>query len=131
MKILHGFDIKYFISNAIDPNKQIHDSCVDLTVKEIAHMEGKAQLDFGGSEYKPADIKPIEPKKDNNDDSHGWWELDAGYYMLKYNESLGITSSQLAIVQAHGRLAMSGVTHTTVFIEKSGDINPIEPKKDN
>ena len=46
MKFMHGFDVKYFMSDMINDKEQTHDYCVDLTVQEIFQLSGGYEIDI-------------------------------------------------------------------------------------
>ena len=122
MKFAHGYDIKYFMENLVDDKTQVHEHCIDLTVQEVYKLSGGYEIDFSGSEHTEAKKEKIEPVKKKDDDKHGWWDLDPGIYMFKYNEKLMLTADQRAIIQVHSFLMEGGAAHPTLIVEGGGDL---------
>ena len=97
---------------------------LDLTVGAVYRVTGPGSLDFGGSEEEPADREELLPRLRREDDEYGWWELRAGRYVIRYNESLDLADGQLAHVSPHERLHQAGSYHPTVVVDGSRD--PLE-----
>ena len=112
-----GEELVSAIDDLVYEKTQEHEYRVDLTVAEIYKTTGKGSLDFGGSEFEGSKLKKIEPKKRDPDDDYGWWELEEGTYIIKFNESL---KEGKALVQPIPRLLKTGTTVPT-FIHESGE----------
>lgn len=124
MKKEKGTDILDFIGNIIYKKKQVEDYSVYLTIKKVFKFTGKAELDFGGSEYTEAKTEEIEPIKRKPEDKYGWWELAGGEYLVEFNEKLEklLPESKLVILQPAERITLNGTFHATKIIEKKGEI---------
>lgn len=83
-----GEKVAEMMSNLVHYDTQVHINGVDLTVDEIFRCKGPAELDFGGGEFNAAELEMIEPVKRNENDDYGWWNLDQGAYVIKFNEQL-------------------------------------------
>ncbi|MHA1966961.1 MAG: hypothetical protein ACW964_04080 [Candidatus Hodarchaeales archaeon] len=94
--------------------KQTNIISVDLTVKNIYSLDSQGALDFGGSEYTPAEKNLIEPTIDD-DPKYGWWGLEKGEYLIEYNEILSNTD-YFAIVFPHERLLVTGCYHSPFLV---------------
>lgn len=96
---------------------QVHEHGVDLSVSEVYTVEEPGRIDFGGGELEPAGLKPHERVWRDETDEYQWWELDAGQYLLEYNESLSeetpITCSPRDALLARGAFHPT-VTRTAV-----------------
>lgn len=90
---------------------------VDLTVAEVHQITGPGSLDFGGSEFEEAPTELLEPVKRNPDDDYGWWPLQQGTYLIRYNEGVELDDDEVGLVQPHPRLMLAGGHHPsfTVF----------------
>ena len=86
---------------------------MDLTVAEVHRLTEGGKLDFGGSEFAAAKTQEVSPEKADPEDDYGWWHLDAGTYLLRYNESLKLKEGELALVSPHPRLLQAGASHGT------------------
>lgn len=97
---------------------------VDLTVDRIARIVGPGRLDFGGSEFEPADAELSEPELADPGDDYGWWALDRGTYLVTYNERLEIGDDELATIHPLPRLLRAGASHPAFVADSAG--GPLE-----
>ena len=81
---------------------------VDLTVAEVHRLTGGGKLDFGGSEFEAAETEKVTPEKADPEDDYGWWHLEAGTYLVRYNEHLKLAEGELGLVSPHTRLLQAG-----------------------
>ena len=116
MEIWSADQIQKTISGLIHPPKQIHGEGIDLTVKELSKFSGPGALDFGGSEYKPATLERIMPEKQKPEDEYGWWNLNSGDYLIKYNELINFPEGTAGIIFPHLRLIQGGGSHPACVI---------------
>jgi hypothetical protein len=73
------------------------------------------RVDFGGGELAPADAEPHASQKRHEDDDYEWWHLDAGQYLIEYNET--ITSEDMSFtLQTRGELLARGAFHPTLSV---------------
>lgn len=115
MKILSGKEAADYLEDLIHPDTQISENGVDLTVKSIYELRGCGSIDFGGSERKDADVSEIEPEFRNPDDDYGWWRLEAGTYLIEYNEEL--ECNKISFLQPLRRLNRNGSSHPSKFVD--------------
>lgn len=99
-------------------------SGIDLTVDEIYRTTGPGQVDFGGSEFQAVPREPITPVLDDPDDDYGWWTLEQGAYVVRYNESLRLDEGQKAVVSPLERTLHAGAHHGTFLLDDGRD--PLE-----
>ena len=97
---------------------------LDLTVNAVFHITMGGRLDFGGSEFQPADREPLTPQRAHPDDEYGWWNLEAGTYIIRYNEALDLEAGQRVEVFPHERLLQAGVSHPAFTVQGAQD--PLE-----
>jgi hypothetical protein len=95
---------------------QVHDGVVDLTAAEIREVSTPGRVDFGGGELEPAEQDPVPAEKRNPDDDYGWWHLDAGQYLVAFNESLSPPSGGRIRLQPRDELLARGANHPTVAV---------------
>ena len=100
------------------------DRGADLTAAAVYRLVAPGQLDFGGSEFAPADREAINPKRAHPDDDYGWWRLDAGTYLIRYNESLVLDTGSTARLFPLDRLLQAGAHHPTMMMDEPHD--PLE-----
>ena len=110
-----------FVDGLIHEPSQTGDGSVDLTVDSIARITDPGQADFGGDEYAEPGTESVVPEKRDPDDDYGWWELDAGVYLLDYNESLSSANVSF-VLQPHDRILALGASHPTVHVTDLGSV---------
>ena len=115
MQLMKNSEVEKSWKNLIYPPKQLGDFTLDLTVKKIFSFKNQGVLDFGGSEYQPAELEPLLPKIEE-DPKYGWWTLSKGRYMVEYNEIL-LRKNCMALVYPHQRLQMTGCFHAPFIIK--------------
>lgn len=102
-------------------------SGLDLTAAALFALTEPGQLDFGGSEAKTAERQRLDPQRANPDDDYGWWKLEAGPYVVRYNESIELKGKQIALLAPHERLLAAGAHHPTVALRAPQETSdPIE-----
>ncbi len=87
---------------------------LDLTVAEIHDVTEPGRVDFGGGELEAAEIESHPSAKRNPDDDYEWWVLDAGQYLIEYNETLSPPDDVELVVQTRDELLTQGVFHPTL-----------------
>lgn len=97
---------------------------LDLTVGEVSRLTGPGSLDFGGSELEAAEREPLEPELRDPDDDYGWWDLEPGSYLIRYNESVEPDEGNLAHVLPLERLLRAGASHPAFLVD--GPRKPLE-----
>ena len=105
-----------FVDDIVHEPTQTAGRGLDLTVAEIHRITGPGRVDFGGGEREAADREPIDTERRNPDDDYGWWDLDAGRYLLSYNESLSAPDDLSLVLQPHEAVLTRGAAHPTLHI---------------
>ncbi len=126
MRLLKTDELEESWKNLIYPPKQLGRASLDLTVKNLSTIksQSKGVLDFGGSEYQPLELIPLEAKIEE-DPKYGWWSLSKGQYMVEYNETL-CKGKYLALIYPHKRLQLTGCFHTPFIVDSSSDKQKIQ-----
>jgi len=124
MPVLSGEATSAHVDRLIHLDTQRADPGLDLTVGAVFRVISAGQLDFGGSEFAPADREKLSPQRADPDDDYGWWKLERGTYVIRYNEALSLSEGQRAQVVPHQRLLQAGATHATFIIDAAQD--PVE-----
>ncbi|MGB6065736.1 MAG: hypothetical protein WBG50_13105 [Desulfomonilaceae bacterium] len=115
--LLKGAEIVGLAEGLISGKKQQGEFSLDLTVQAISIVKRGGSLDFGGSEYQEASISLLEPEKKTHDEPYGWWDLDAGDYLIFYNEKIRIQPGGLIMILPHQRLLAAGASHSPLILE--------------
>ncbi|MFD1511704.1 dCTP deaminase [Halomarina rubra] len=110
-------DAATFLEGFVHEETQVHDGGVDLTLATVERLDEGGAVDFGGDELAAVETSRVEPEARDGDDEYGWWDLDAGTYLVGYNERLDAEQSVFAL-QPRTELVERGVTHPTLFVSK-------------
>ena len=124
MPVLDAEASSTHVDHLVHLDTQRADPGLDLTVDAVFRVTGPGQLDFGGSEFAPADREELEPQLANPGDDYGWWKLEPGMYVIRYNEALSLDGEQRAQVFPHQRLLQAGATHAAFVVD--GEQDPVE-----
>jgi len=76
------------VEGLVHAETQVEAERVDLTVDTVSRVGTAGRVDFGGSELADAVLEPVETDRRAPDDDYGWWDLDPGQYVVRFNESL-------------------------------------------
>ncbi|MFC5970828.1 dCTP deaminase [Halomarina salina] len=110
-------DVTSFVDGFVHEETQVGDGSVDLTLASVERVDESGAVDFGGDELADAETTTVEPEHRDEGDEYGWWDLDAGTYLVEYNESVDAAQS-LFVLQPRDELVERGVTHPTLFVSK-------------
>jgi len=114
-------DYTQFVDGLLHEPTQTGGRGLDLTAAEVYEVTEPGRVDFGGGELEPAGVEPHPTRKRSEDDDYAWWDLDAGGYLLEYNESL--TAGDLALtIQARDELRARGASHPTLRVTDLGRV---------
>jgi hypothetical protein len=107
-------DLLDAVSGLVHEPTQIEGTGLNLTVAAVHEPTGPGQIDFGGDELEPTETVEIDPEKRDPDDDYGWWDLDAGVYLLEYNERLDAETP--AVLEPRVELVERGAFHPTLRV---------------
>jgi deoxycytidine triphosphate deaminase len=116
-QLMTGEEIVALTTELISAKKQQGAFSVDLTVKEIRKVASGGALDFGGSEFQEASTTLLKPEKKSAEEPYGWWKLEPGNYLIKFNEKINLENHGVIIIFPHSRLLAAGGSHAPVAIE--------------
>lgn len=113
-----------FIKNILHEKTQVNNGTFHLSAGNIYEITSTGELDFGGSEFKQSDLNKIKPEKKSEDDKYGWWFLDKGTYIVKFNENLAKNKlkNYSFIISPLKRLIECGAIHETKIITNNIDL---------
>ena len=115
-------DLTAFVDGIVHEPTQAEGPGVDLTVAEIYEITAPGRVDFGGGELESADIEPHPSAKRNPDDDYEWWTLDAGQYLIEYNETLSPPEDVFLVVQTRDEILTRGAFHPTLHTQERGRV---------
>lgn len=104
-----------FLEDIVHEPTQTEGRGVDLTVAEIYEVDEPGRVDFGGGELESAILTSHPTERRNPDDDYGWWYLDAGQYLIEYNESI-VADDLTFTVQTREELLARGASHPTLGV---------------
>ncbi|MFB6103883.1 MAG: dCTP deaminase [Halobacteriaceae archaeon] len=107
------------VTDLVHADTQVHEQGVDLTVASVARLETPGQVDFGGDELADPTTTTISPDR-RPGDAYGWWSLEAGTYLIEYNET--VTTDTPVVCQPRPALTARGATHPTQWVT---DLQPM------
>ncbi len=122
--LLSGKKVKKYVDGIIHEETQLSEKGVDLTVDSIARPTTATELDFGGGEEQIGESEEITPKKRNNEDKYGWWNLEEGLYIIEFNEEIDVAEATGTVVPL-ARLTRGGSFHGTVVFSGQLEDNPV------
>lgn len=105
-------DLTDRVSGIVHEETQTEGRGLALTLDSVYEVDAPGQVDFGGGELAEADLAEIEPEKRDDADDYGWWDLDAGTYVVEYNETLDAENP--VVVQPRDAIRARGAFHPTV-----------------
>ena len=120
-RILDLEETRPLVGEMVHLQTQAADVGIDLTIGDVFRLSEGGSLDFGGSEHVPAGLERIDPALRSDEDDYGWWELDEGSYVVRYNESLKLDGGHLAHVYPLERLLMAGARHAAFVVDAPRD----------
>jgi hypothetical protein len=107
-------DYTNLVDDIVHEPTQTEGRGLDLTVAEIHDVAEPGRVDFGGGELEPAERTPHFSQKRRPEDDYEWWHLDAGQYLVEYNETLA--TDREVTVQTRDELLARGVFHPTLSV---------------
>lgn len=116
MILLQADELANHVSSIIHQDTQQHDNHFDLTVAKIQQLTEAGSLDFGGSEFQPAQKRIIDPRKKDQDDDYGWWHLRKGTYQAIMNEELKEFEDTIALLGPHSHAHQAGIITDTKIL---------------
>jgi hypothetical protein len=116
--------ITHHVAGIVHEETQVHDDedAIDLTGSEVYEIAEPGRVDFGGGELVPADIEPHERVWRNVEDDYQWWHLDAGQYLLEFNETVAVTDEAAdrgdrLVLQPRDAILERGASHPTLHVD--------------
>ena len=111
-------DLTAFVDGIVHEPTQTEGRGLDLTVTEIYEVTEPGRVDFGGGELEAAALEPHDRRLRNEGDDYEWWHLDAGGYLIEYNESLALPDDSVARVQTRDAVVTCGASHPTLELSE-------------
>ena len=118
MELLDGEDAADRVENLVHFDTQHSNTGIDLTVAAVYRLSGAGQLDFGGGEFQEASTDRIDPRMRDEEDDYGWWELDEGAYIVRYNEGFVPDEGEFGLVRPLPRLLKAGASHAPFEVDR-------------
>jgi len=125
MILLQSGEITDHLDSIIHQETQEHDNHFDLTVDQIHQFTEGGSLDFGGSEFKAAEKRTLQPQKENGDDDYGWWHLRKGTYQATMNETIKEVEDTIAFLTPHPHAQQAGIIANTNILSSNEEGKPV------
>jgi len=124
MKIIGTGDLKKLLRFARDPEEQVKDDRIILTVLEVTQIvgEGRIDLDEGNAE-EARRVK--RPSRKSSQDPVGNWDLTQGAYWVTYNETVQIPDGGSLLLQPHQALMRNGLWHPTLVVRDWAEVSGV------
>jgi len=123
MQLVSGKEAVQRVRSLISEKHQVHHYAVELSARVINTLNPTGEVDFGGSEYVPAQAAPLPTHQKHSQDRYQWWTLVHGAYQVEFNESLELAEDEIALLEPHERLLRAGAEHPVQFLR--GHIKPL------
>jgi hypothetical protein len=109
-------DLTTVVKGLLHEDTQVTENGLDLTVSEVYVVDLPGRIDFGGGELESATLTKHDREWRDIDDDYQWWNLDAGQYLIEYNEQLE-TDTPL-VLQPRRETLERGASHPTLYVEQ-------------
>lgn len=109
-------DLTAFVDGLVHEPTQTAGRGIDLTVDAVHAVTEPGSVDFGGGELEAAGTEPIRPERRDPDDDYGWWDLEAGTYLIEFNESISAPDDVDLVLQPRDEVRARGATHPTLHL---------------
>ena len=111
------------VDGLLHPETQVDERGVDLTVAAVHEVAAPGRVDFGGDELAEAEFEPRELTRREPEDDYQWWHLDAGQYVVQYNEFF--TGEDPMHLQARNKLLARGASHPSLRVDDHLPLVPL------
>jgi hypothetical protein len=111
---MSAHDLAARVEGLLHEPTQVHERGVDLTVADVQRVIEPGRVDFGGGELEPAETEPVGRVWRDESDDYRWWHLDAGQYLVAYNESL--TGDAPVLCQTRDAVRARGAFHPSLRV---------------
>lgn len=97
------------VQNMVNPEVQVQQSGVDLTVAKVFVLEGEGVLDFTNEKRKLPEYKEVPRKED-------YWNLEPGVYHIAFNEKIVLPKNVAALLMPRSSALVCGaVQHSALW----------------
>jgi deoxycytidine triphosphate deaminase len=124
MKIMGTDDLKGLLRFAPDPEGQVKNDRIVLTVLEVVQIMGEGRIDSDESNAEEA-RRVKRPSRKSSRDSVGNWDLTQGAYWVTYNETVQIPDGNSLILQPHEALMKNGLWHPTLVVQDWAEVSGV------
>ena len=124
MKIIGTTDLKKLLRFARDPDGQVKDDRIILTVMEVTQIVGEGRIDL--DEGKAEEARRVKrPSRKSSQDPVGNWDLTQGAYWVTYNETVQIPDGGSLLLQPHLALMRNGLWHPTLVVRDWAEVSGV------
>ena len=106
---------KNLLDDFIDLETQLTPNGFDITAAKIYSFQHAGSLDFSNKERIIPETQEVLPEKKSGE-KYGWWQLSAGTYKIRSNETVSLPVNLVAFAFTRTSLLRMGVfTHHGVW----------------
>jgi deoxycytidine triphosphate deaminase len=124
MKIIGTSDLKKLLRFARDPDGQVKDDRIILTVLEVTQIVGEGRIDLDESKTEEA-RRVKRPSRKSSQDPVGNWDLTQGGYWVTYSETVQIPDGGSLLLQPHQALMRNGLWHPTLVVRDWAEVSGV------
>jgi hypothetical protein len=111
------------VDGLLHPDTQVSEDGIDLTVGAIHEVAAPGRVDFGGDEMEEADLEPCPLTRRSEGDEFQWWHLDAGQYVVQYNEFF--VGEEPVRLQPRYKVLARGASHPSLRVDDHLPLVPL------
>ena len=101
------------VQGMLDPEVQIQQCGVDLTVAKVFSFSGDGVLDFDNKKRKLPDYAEVKPQADG---AEVFWLLEKGVYHIAFNERIALPKNIAGLLMPRSSALTCGIVqHTAVW----------------
>ena len=124
MKIIGTSDLKKLLRFARDPDGQVKDDRIILTILEVTQIVGEGRIDLDESKTEEA-RRVKRPSRKSSQDPVGNWDLTQGGYWVTYSETVQIPDGGSLLLQPHQALMRNGLWHPTLVVRDWAEVSGV------
>ncbi|MFB6070711.1 MAG: dCTP deaminase [Halanaeroarchaeum sp.] len=113
-------DLTAVVDGMVHESTQTQDDGLDLTLAAVYEVGAPARVDFGGDELEAPERLAVPTAPRNLRDEYEWYQLDAGQYIVEFNESLHPPDDRTYWLQTRDVVRASGAFHPGVRVRDLG-----------
>lgn len=115
-------DLTSVVDGIVHEPTQTEGPGLDLTLAEVYEVAAPARVDFGGDELEAPERVRVQTAPRNLRDEYEWYGLEAGQYLIEFNESLYPREEEAYWLQTRDVVRASGAFHPSLRVRELGPV---------